>query len=279
MFKLIGLRYWRFWIIVWDRLYCLMHMGLYIIKWEVERNGEVRKKKCVCVSVCLHLLNSFNMGEVISSAGPVCAFQIAIQLFKLMNVFITNNVIRCSMFQQLFDILISSFHFFSVSPRSYCNCKVIFTKIYSSRNRVEQHYHAASFPFFCSLELMPILWLLLELFPLDMPFKCGLHVSWPYCRVSPIMVVRIFCNISSTSMNASSCLHSLLAFRGHFSTGRTGSSILYLVFMLCEYQVKGYPGMFCLIKKIITHLWFLVILQHTNLAVNWDRNFPGHLCY
>lgn len=85
---------------------------------------------------------------------------------------------------------------FSVSPRSYCNCKVIFTKIYSSRNRVEQHYHAASFPFFCSLELMPILWLLLELFPLDMPFKCGLHVSWPYCRVSPIMVVRIFCNIS-----------------------------------------------------------------------------------
>lgn len=153
-------------------------------------------KKSVCVSVCLHLLNSFNMGEVISSAGPVCAFQIAIQLFKLMNVFITNNVIRCSMFQQLFDILISSFHFFSVSPRSYCNCKVIFTKIYSSRNRVEQHYHAASFPFFCSLELMPILWLLLELFPLDMPFKCGLHVSWPYCRVSPIMVVRIFCNIS-----------------------------------------------------------------------------------
>lgn len=66
----------------------------------------------MCVSVCLHLLNSFNMGEVISSAGPVCAFQIAIQLFKLMNVFITNNVIRCSMFQQLFDILISSFHFF-----------------------------------------------------------------------------------------------------------------------------------------------------------------------
>lgn len=64
----------------------------------------------MCVSVCLHLLNSFNMGEVISSAGPVCAFQIAIQLFKLMNVFITNNVIRC--FNSFLTSLSPRFTFF-----------------------------------------------------------------------------------------------------------------------------------------------------------------------